>query len=75
MTYGIDPKPRFSFGAQAVPRGARCGRFARRGGNPGTYEVRWDGKDNQGRPAPSGIYFVNVEQGFMHSTTRLVLAR
>lgn len=45
------------------------------GGNPGTYEVRWDGKDNQGRPAPSGIYFVNVEQGFMHSTTRLVLTR
>ncbi len=45
------------------------------GGNPGTYEVRWDGKDNQGRPAPSGIYFVNVQQGFMHSTTRLVLTR
>jgi len=44
-------------------------------GNPGTYEVRWNGKDDQGRQAPSGIYFVSVQQGFMNSTTRLVLAR
>jgi len=44
-------------------------------GNPGTYEVRWNGKDDQGRQAPSGIYFVSVQQGLMNSTTRLVLAR
>ena len=44
-------------------------------GNPGTYEVRWNGKDDQGRQSPSGIYFVSVQQGFMNSTTRLVLAR
>ena len=44
-------------------------------GNPGTYEVRWNGKDDQGRQSPSGIYFVSVQQGAMNSTTRLVLAR
>ena len=44
-------------------------------GSPGTYEVRWNGKDNQGASAPSGIYFVTVQQGFMKSTTRLALTR
>jgi hypothetical protein len=37
--------------------------------------VRWNGKDDQGRQSPSGIYFVSVQQGAMSSTTRLVLAR
>ena len=43
--------------------------------NPGAYEVRWNGKDNEDRTAPSGIYFVSVQQGFQFSTTRVVLAR
>ncbi|HEY2924638.1 MAG TPA: PKD domain-containing protein [Candidatus Eisenbacteria bacterium] len=42
---------------------------------PGAYEVRWNGKDNAGRVAPSGIYFVSVKQGTESSTTRVVLAR
>lgn len=44
-------------------------------GSPGSYEVRWNGKDDGGRTAPSGIYFVSVKQGFETSTTRVVLAR
>jgi PKD repeat protein len=42
---------------------------------PGAYEVRWNGKDDGGRTAPSGIYFVSVKQGIESSTTRVVLAR
>jgi PKD repeat protein len=42
---------------------------------PGAYEVRWNGKDDAGRTAPSGIYFVSVKQGTESSTTRVVLAR
>lgn len=42
---------------------------------PGAYEVRWNGKDDGGRTAPSGIYFVSVQQGAESSTTRVVLAR
>ena len=42
---------------------------------PGSYEVRWNGKDDAGRIAPSGIYFVSVKQGLETSTTRVVLAR
>jgi PKD repeat protein len=42
---------------------------------PGAYEVRWNGKDDAGRTAPSGIYFVSVKQGLESSTTRVVLAR
>jgi PKD repeat protein len=44
-------------------------------GTPGSYEVRWNGRDDGGRTAPSGIYFVSVQQGFETSTTRVVLAR
>ena len=42
---------------------------------PGAYEVRWNGKDDGGRTAPSGIYFVSIKQGTESSQTRVVLAR
>ncbi len=29
---------------------------------PGSYEVRWNGTNEQGRPMPSGIYFVKTTQ-------------
>jgi PKD repeat protein len=44
-------------------------------GTAGTYEVRWNGKDDGGRTAPSGVYFVSVKQGSESSQTRIVLAR
>jgi len=42
---------------------------------PGSYEVRWNGKDDGGRTAPSGIYFVSIKQGSEASQTRIVMAR
>lgn len=42
---------------------------------PGAYEVRWNGKDDGGRTAPSGIYFVSIKQGSESSQTRVVMAR
>jgi PKD repeat protein len=42
---------------------------------PGAYEVRWNGKDDGGRTAPSGIYFVSIKQGTESSQTRIVMAR
>jgi PKD repeat protein len=42
---------------------------------PGAYEVRWNGKADNGATAPSGIYFVSVKQGAESSQTRIVLAR
>jgi len=41
----------------------------------GSYEVRWNGKDNDGRTSPSGIYFVSIRQGTEVSQTRIVMAR
>jgi hypothetical protein len=32
-------------------------------GTAGTNQVHWNGKDDGGRPVPSGLYFVKVEQG------------
>ncbi len=42
---------------------------------PGPYEVRWNGKDDAGRNASSGIYFVSIKQGLGSSQLRVVLAR
>jgi hypothetical protein len=42
---------------------------------PGSYEARWNGRDDSGRTAPSGIYFVSIKQGTESSQTRIVLAR
>ena len=42
---------------------------------PGSYEARWNGQDDSGRPAPSGVYFVSIKQGTESSQTRVVLAR
>jgi hypothetical protein len=31
--------------------------------DPGEQEVCWDGRDDQGRPLPGGVYFFSVENG------------
>jgi len=43
--------------------------------NPGTFEVRWNGTDDSGRPVRSGMYFVNVVQGANESHTKVVVAK
>ena len=37
-----------------------------------TMQVRWDGRDDHGRPLPYGVYFVNLVAG-SHSVTQKVL--
>lgn len=39
---------------------------------PGRYTVRWDGRDNQGKPVPPGKYTVYIEAAREHGTHQLV---
>jgi PKD repeat protein len=41
----------------------------------GTYEVRWNGKDESGASLPSAVYFVQVKQGLDSSITKVVMAK
>ena len=41
----------------------------------GSHEVRWNGTDNQGRPVPSGMYFVKTESGADRSVVKLSLLK
>jgi flagellar hook assembly protein FlgD len=39
----------------------------------GVHTVRWDGRDDSGTPARSGIYFVEARSGRARQTRRIVL--
>jgi hypothetical protein len=41
----------------------------------GRHEVEWDGADESGRPAASGVYFVRLEAGETALTRKVVLVR
>jgi flagellar hook assembly protein FlgD len=41
----------------------------------GDVRVSWDGKDSQGRPAASGIYFYNLRADGMSASRKMVLIR
>jgi hypothetical protein len=41
----------------------------------GYYTVVWDGRDNDGRPLPSGIYHYRLQAGDFIATKKLVLAK
>jgi hypothetical protein len=41
----------------------------------GPHEATWDGRDEQDRPAGSGIYFVRLESGADHATRKVLLLR
>ncbi|MBN1425483.1 hypothetical protein JXA88_13095, partial [Candidatus Fermentibacteria bacterium] len=41
----------------------------------GRHTVCWDGRDEQGRATPSGVYFCRMEAGSFSATSRLVLVR
>ena len=37
----------------------------------GQHELRWDGRDDAGRPASAGVYFVRVESGSVSRVARV----
>jgi flagellar hook assembly protein FlgD len=39
----------------------------------GQYSVVWDGKDNSGKVAPSGIYFYKIYKDGSTSTKKMIL--
>jgi len=41
----------------------------------GKQRVEWDGRDQAGFPAPSGVYFVRITGGGLDSTLRAALIR
>jgi len=43
---------------------------------PGKYEVIWDGRDNESKPVPSGVYFYRIEAGTKYvNTMKMILMR
>jgi len=43
--------------------------------NPGYYQVSWDGKDNSGNPAASGIYMYRMTSGKYSDAKKMILAK
>ncbi|MGH2568839.1 MAG: T9SS type A sorting domain-containing protein, partial [Bacteroidota bacterium] len=41
----------------------------------GTYEALWDGKDFQGQPASTGVYFYRLETGSQRAIKKMVLLK
>jgi Cohesin domain/FlgD Ig-like domain len=41
----------------------------------GTYQINWDGRDEQGQIAPSGIYFYRFQAGSFIETRKMILLR
>ncbi|MCI0696879.1 T9SS type A sorting domain-containing protein [candidate division KSB1 bacterium] len=41
----------------------------------GEYEITWDGRNDSGQPAPSGIYLLKMQAGKFSQTRKMVLAR
>ena len=42
---------------------------------PGQYQLHWDGRDQQGRPAASGVYFYQLQLGNQQQLRRMLLLR
>ncbi|RMG65252.1 MAG: hypothetical protein D6715_08680, partial [Calditrichaeota bacterium] len=40
---------------------------------PGQHEVIWFGRNRQGQPVPSGVYYLRMESGFFSQTQTMVL--
>jgi hypothetical protein len=40
---------------------------------PGHHHLEWDGTDEHGARLPSGIYFVHLDAGDLHTSSRIVL--
>lgn len=43
--------------------------------DPGAYRIDWDGRDERGRPAPSGLYWARIVSGREFRMVRVTLTR
>ncbi|MCE5272953.1 Ig-like domain-containing protein [bacterium] len=43
--------------------------------DPGSYQVTWDGRDERGRAAPSGVYFYRMEAGDFARMRKMILLK
>ncbi len=43
--------------------------------SPGEIRVSWDGRDDAGRPLPSGVYFYEIEAGAFRATRKMTLLK
>lgn len=55
--------------------GARVATLVRESRAPGTYVAYWDGRDESGHPAASGIYFARLDVGAATVSRKLVLLK
>jgi hypothetical protein len=57
------------------PSGALVRRFIQESRPSGSHEIRWNGRDGEGRTVPSGVYISRIEMGGRVMKGRMVLAR
>jgi len=55
--------------------GRRVAVLADRTFSAGTHDLRWDGRAEDGTPAPTGIYFVELRAAGLHTTRKVLLNR
>jgi len=56
-------------------RGRRVRTLVNAAGTPGCYSVSWDGRDDRGRIAPTGVYFCHFEAGHFSQTKKMLLLK
>ncbi len=49
--------------------------YATEHGNPGYYQISWDGRDANGRSAASGVYLYRMSSENYSSTKKMILAK
>jgi hypothetical protein len=43
--------------------------------SPGEYNITWDAKDNNGKPQPSGVYFIQIISNKFNKTIKSLLLK
>ena len=67
------PLARLRYPVQAVCGPVRDARCENR--TPGRHEVVWDGRDDDGREASSGVYLYRLEAGPYDETKRMIMVK